>query len=390
MKKIISGLMLLFLALTLTSCVELNSETELEFTQLPQAVINDDDAKGKLSKSEILVKIGDNEYTLEAAEKVGAVVEGAEYEGAGYHTLLVTYKDVTIAFTYLVNVEPTKAYDISWYDAGEPYVISNAAELRGLAYLVNEKNICFAGKTVSLDADIDLAGYAWTPIGEGSRENGDINTIRTDYTFQGHFDGQNHVVKNLTDAGYLPSKVYPYVNSANQIVYGYVYGLFGMINASGVVIENVKLENVEINGAVVLNDKIYYADSAAGIVGYSCEAEYQDETTITISNCVVSGDINGYDAMAGIAGRLSTGKWIIKNCVNKANVTTSRASGDKTGGIVGGNTGSKSYLELESCVNSGVLKGAQNVGGYVGFFGASSKTLIIDGTKYTTRGSVNK
>lgn len=51
--------------------------------------------------------------------------------------------------------------------AGE-YEVASPAQLAWVAATVNggEK---FEGKTVKLTSDIDLAGHAWTPIGNGSR-----------------------------------------------------------------------------------------------------------------------------------------------------------------------------------------------------------------------------
>ena len=55
--------------------------------------------------------------------------------------------------------------DTTWYTEGETaYTISTAAELAGLAKLVNS-GTNFEKATVMLDGDIDLEGRPWTPIG---------------------------------------------------------------------------------------------------------------------------------------------------------------------------------------------------------------------------------
>lgn len=64
------------------------------------------------------------------------------------------------------------------------YTISTAAELFTLATEVNGGN-SYTGDVVKLNADIDLFGAEWTPIGLG-----------TTY-FKGEFDGQGHTIKNL-------------------------------------------------------------------------------------------------------------------------------------------------------------------------------------------------
>ena len=57
-----------------------------------------------------------------------------------------------------------------------PYVINSAAHLAGFAKLVND-GVSFSGKYIKLDANIDLNGQPWTPIGKGK-------------SFRGHFDGR--------------------------------------------------------------------------------------------------------------------------------------------------------------------------------------------------------
>ena len=87
--------------------------------------------------------------------------------------------------------------DTSWYtsapDASE-YHISTAEQLAGLAQLVNTDpgTTNFAGKTFYLDNDIDLSRHEWISI--GTIIGGDC----PEYSFCGVFDGQGHVISNLT------------------------------------------------------------------------------------------------------------------------------------------------------------------------------------------------
>lgn len=387
MKKIISGLMLLFAALTLTSCIEMTSKTKLTFEKLPASVYELKD--GEMDLSQVIINIDGNSYTLDAAKKAGAVVEGTSFDRAGYHTLLVTYNDVTITFTYLVtdgNQSLPSVYDTEWYDEGEDkFVLKNAAQLRGLAQLVNSGEATFKDKTVELGADIDLAGYAWTPIGEGARKALNETTGKYEYvtkiekTFQGTFDGKGFVIKNLNDAGYVPTAGEAYENSSKELVYGYVYGLFGIINADGVEIKNVKLEKVAINGAVIIGKDVYFADSAAGIVGWSGSGSF------AIRNCHVDGEINGYDAVAGIAGRLYSGDYVFENCVNNADVYASRKAGGKAGGIVGiisyvSSTHTPS-ISFTSCKNNGKVTGTPYSHDLLGHWAVAKALITIDGVE---------
>ena len=78
-------------------------------------------------------------------------------------------------------------YDISWYNKNQSeFLISTPKELAGMAYLVNNNYTSFEGKTIKLNADIDLQGRIWIPIGIS-------NTI-----FKGTFDGNGHSVSNVS------------------------------------------------------------------------------------------------------------------------------------------------------------------------------------------------
>ena len=82
--------------------------------------------------------------------------------------------------------------DTSWYtsapDASE-YHITTAEQLAGMAKLVNEDTTNFINTTVYLDNDLDLSGHEWVSIGDGANTNHG--------SFQGIFNGQNHVIYNL-------------------------------------------------------------------------------------------------------------------------------------------------------------------------------------------------
>ena len=92
---------------------------------------------------------------------------------------------------------------IIWYnDTDSEFTLSDAADLAGLAVLVNGGNT-FAGKTIYLANDIDLAGREWTSIGTGNNVNN---------YFGGTFDGKGYAVSHLT--------------SQNSTTY--YHGLFGI------------------------------------------------------------------------------------------------------------------------------------------------------------------
>lgn len=89
----------------------------------------------------------------------------------------------------------------AWYENGEPYEIHSAADLAGLAQLVNGIDspwfwervdpVDFAGKTITLMTDIDLgangaSGLKWPMIGDDD-----------DNPFRGTFNGNGHTISNV-------------------------------------------------------------------------------------------------------------------------------------------------------------------------------------------------
>jgi len=174
--------------------------------------------------------------------------------------------------------------------SGTPYLIDNAAHLKELADYVNGGGgDDTPGKYYKLTADIDLGvapyntGAGWNPIG-------DYSTSSTATAFQGNFDGNGKVVKNLT---------------INRPTKDYV-GLFGYIDAG--TIKRLGIEN-------------------CNIVGYSyagCLAGYNKAPT---TMCYTTGQITGNRSYTGgLIGYNFAAP--ITNCYSTANV-----SGNFTGNL---------------------------------------------------------
>lgn len=149
--------------------------------------------------------------------------------------------------------------DTSWYennkDAAE-FSISTAAQLAGLAQLVNNGNN-FSTKNITLKADIKLnndavptGGNEWTPIGDSSN------------TFQGTFDGNGHTISGLyinITGSYSPAKK------------GRLYqGLFGCV-------EDGTVQNLIVTGSVTIgNEKSVNVSYIGGIVGINDGGKVQN------------------------------------------------------------------------------------------------------------------
>ena len=75
----------------------------------------------------------------------------------------------------------------------DPFLITTAD---GLAAVADDLTACYR-----LDADIDLTGVDWTPIGVFTHtgdENADADMPDAEDAFSGIFDGGSHTISNLT------------------------------------------------------------------------------------------------------------------------------------------------------------------------------------------------
>ncbi len=176
--------------------------------------------------------------------------------------------------------------DVSWYEANSAdvtFTIKTAEELAGLAKLVNDKTELFKGKTVSLAADIDLAGKVWTPIGYKNR-------------FQGAFDGCNHVI-NL--------KTVRIMNTPT--------GLFGFLDSAA----GCSVKNLEIVGDIgFIRDDSYSAESDFRF------GPFVGELYGNIENCVFRGNItiSGLCTYAGGIVGFTNSNTKVLNCHAYANI----------------------------------------------------------------------
>lgn len=156
-----------------------------------------------------------------------------------------------------------------------------ARDLLQFAKEVNDGNT-FAGKTVKLMDDVDLAGIEWKPVGQTQVSS-----------FQGTFDGQGHTIKNMTVN-------YTGTNS------NYACGLFGWIelhNGAPIVIQNVKFDNANVTGIKYTGVVAGYANGASGAEIKNCVVT---NSTVT-SNSKNAGGIIGYMGKGVLTGNTVSG-----------------------------------------------------------------------------------
>jgi len=187
MKKLFNVFILIFVSIMMVGCF-ITEDTTIKFVKVPNSLYKvGADEDNVLNTVSISINGGPAITLAEALEHYGddITVTGLNFETEGTRTLSVKYRSVTIYYQYTVvgatvNI-PTVTPDTTWYNAEDTlFVIETIEELYGLAKLVNDKTDDFEGKTIKLDADIDLTSAVWIPIGEGVRKGLKTSTPNTD------------------------------------------------------------------------------------------------------------------------------------------------------------------------------------------------------------------
>ncbi len=164
-----------------------------------------------------------------------------------YLFVLITIAFVNLCVSYVkADTWDGISSDTSWYNEEQSeFHINSAAQLKGLADLVNNDKISFDASTIYLDSDINLNNFQWVPIGIGkSNWNG--------AEFSGNFNGNGYAIDGLyIDCSNLPNYHMPAVG-----LFGYSYG---------------EIRNLEVNGFIIINNEYYFQTMMeccfGGIVG---------------------------------------------------------------------------------------------------------------------------
>lgn len=219
-----------------------------------------------------------------------------------------------------------------------PYEINTAADLAGLAKLVNDAtSTSFAGEYIVLTNDLDLNNEDWTPIGG----------VASGKVFKGIFDGQEHTISNLNTADNYTS---------NNALFGNAQGTAD----NEVEIKNLTVINAELWGGAVAPvaavvkyasiTNVHFSGTLKHTLGtgksYIGAIVAKASNDVTISNCSSSFKYNSDSHakaihLGGILAFISDGQKnvSVKNCstnieldVDNANCTT---QGGYFGGIIG-------------------------------------------------------
>lgn len=237
-----------------------------------------------------------------------------------------------------VSVKQKKS-DNPKFEAGngtetDPYIIATAAQLDEVR---NFPSACF-----ELSKDIDLSYYlnsnssGWTPIKD----------------FTGKFDGKKHTIKGLWIS----------LSSISNV------GLFANIQGSS---DNKRasVSNLFVN----ISKKGITGESRVG--GICGNLSYGN-----IENCMVTGDISGYQYVGGIVGRNNDNYYnssIISQCASSGNII---ATDDEVGGILGFKYGSCS---IENCYSIANVKAEGSYPDTYGI-GEGAEKCYFAGTIYST------
>lgn len=196
-------------------------------------------------------------------------------------------------------------------DGNGVYLIGTAAELAWFAATDGKSS-------AKLTADIELAGYDWTPLKK----------------FYGTFDGQGHVIRNL------------YINSTSNTL-GLISYLQGGASVTG----------LGITGSVTCTNNTRIAQ-AGGIVGYM-----YDKASIT--QCWSAVNVTSNKHAGGIAGYTAGGS-IITNCYASGNITTTSKNECFLGGICGSGFSNTNGATLTNCYSIGDVTGTSGAASYLG------------------------
>jgi len=194
---------------------------------------------------------------------------------------------------------------------------------------------------VSLDADLDLTGVAWKPI--GSVFDGDGNLL---HYFSGKFYGNGHTISNLNLSENYGKTEYP--------SFGFFSEVYGA-EISGLTIQG-KLD--------VSNSGYVYFGTVAGVAADSKISDCVSDVSFTDTDKYINGTV----AMCGYAINST-----IEYCQNKGNFSITK---DVTSFQMGGIVGLAQNSTVQYCANTGDMTSwTPCTGGIVGQLYQDSKII---------------
>ena len=194
---------------------------------------------------------------------------------------------------------------------------------------------------VSLDADLDLTGVAWTPIGSVFAADGTLQ-----HYFSGKFYGNGHTISNLDFSANYGKTDYP------------SFGLFSEVYGA-------EISGLTIQGKLdVSNSGFVYFGTVAGVAVDSKISDCVSDVSFTDTDKY----INGTAALCGYAINST-----IEYCQNKGDFSITQ---DVTSFQMGGIVGLAQNSTVQYCANTGNMTSwTPHTGGIVGELYQNSKII---------------
>ena len=224
---------------------------------------------------------------------------------------------------------------------------------------------------VSLDADLDLTGIAWKPIGSVFAADGTLQ-----HYFSGKFYGNGHTISNLDFSENYGKTEFPSFGFFSEVYgaeisgltiqgkldvsnSGYVY--FGTVAG---VTANSKISDCVSDVSFTDTDK--YINGTVALCGYAINSTI--EYCQNKGNFSITKDVSSFQ-MGGIAGLAENST--VQYCVNTGDMTSWTPC---TGGIVGQLYNNSKII---NCYSTGKMvplgKGTTDFGGIAGIVGAGTE-----------------
>ena len=243
-----------------------------------------------------------------------------------------------LSFTLCLTLLPTAAFA----EGPDKISITTVDELLQFAKAVDKGE--YKDKTdavVSLDADLDLTGVAWTPIGSVFAADGTLQNY-----FSGKFYGNGHTISNLNFSENYGKTEYP--------SFGFFSEVYGA-EISGLTIQG-KLD--------VSNSGYVYFGTVAGVAADSKIFDCVSDVSFTDTDKYINGTV----ALCGYAINST-----IEYCQNKGNFSITK---DVTSFQMGGIVGLAQNSTVQYCANTGEMTSwAPCTGGIVGQLFQNSKII---------------
>ena len=220
--------------------------------------------------------------------------------------------------------------------------IKTVGDLQAFAKAVNDGE--YDGQTtavVSLEADLDLKGTSWVPIGSNFDNEGNLQ-----HCFSGKFYGNGHTISNLDFSENYGKAAYP--------SFGFFSEIYGA-EVSGLTIQG-KLD-------VSNSDPVFFG-TVAGVAADSKISDCVSDVSFTDTDKYINGTV----AMCGYAVNST-----IEYCQNKGNFSVMK---DTSQFWMGGIAGLAENSTIQYCANTGDMTSwTPSSGGIVGQLIQNSKVI---------------